>query len=59
MSKVTQRIYKKLIDEATRKIVISISRAAYDIAEDVRHDLMVSVRDEINSQLARDEQKNN
>lgn len=53
MSKETQKIYKKLIDDATSKIVISISRAAFDITNDVCHDLMVSVRDEIDRDLQR------
>lgn len=53
MSKETQKAYKKMIDEATSKIVMSISRAAFDITQDVCHDLMVSVRDEIDNCLQR------
>lgn len=53
MSKETQKVYKKMIDQATREITISISRAAYDITAQVHDDLMRSVRDEINKYLER------
>lgn len=53
MSKETQKIYSKLIDEATRKIVMSINQAAFDITHEVCHDLMVSVRDELDNCIKR------
>lgn len=59
MSKETQKIYKKQIDEATKKIRMNISSAALKITDDVYHDLLVSVRDDINRSLELQEQANN
>ena len=57
MSNETQKIYEKLINEATNNIVMSISRADFDITDKVFDDHLLSVRDEINKCIERKQNK--
>lgn len=51
MSKATQKVYKRLIDEATSRIVMNIFNAGYDITREVQKDLLLNVRAAIDERL--------
>lgn len=57
MSKETKKIYGRLIDEATHKIVYEIISASIRITDEVQRDLMLSVKAAIESYLQSSDNK--
>ena len=53
MSKKTQQAYKKMIDDAARKMLIEANKEAFDITEDVFNDILLSLREKIDELLER------
>ena len=51
MSKKTQQVYKKMIDDAAGEMLIEVDKKAFDITEDVFNDILLSLREKIDEIL--------